>query len=75
MREVTGLAVSVGIGPTKMVAKIASGQSKPDGLLEVPAAQVESFLRPLPVKELWGVGPTMQRTLQPPRSTDHRRAR
>ena len=64
VRDVTGLTVSVGIGPTKMVAKIASGTSKPDGLLEVRPGQVESFLRPLPIKELWGVGPRMQQALQ-----------
>jgi len=64
VRVVTGLAVSVGIGPSRMVAKIASGMSKPDGLLEVLPEQVEDFLRPLPVKELWGVGPAMQRTLE-----------
>jgi len=63
VRAVTGLTISVGIGPTKMVAKIASGLSKPDGLIEVPPERVETFLHPLPVKELWGVGPTMQRRL------------
>ena len=63
VRAQTGLTVSVGIGPSRMVAKIASGQSKPDGLLEVQPEQVDSFLRPLPVKELWGVGPAMQHTL------------
>ncbi len=64
VRDVTRLTVSVGIGPTKMVAKIASGMSKPDGLLEVAPEQVETFLRPLPIKELWGAGPRMQQTLQ-----------
>jgi DNA polymerase-4 len=63
VRAVTGLTASVGIGPTKMVAKIASGRSKPDGLLEIAPAQVDDFLRPLPVKELWGVGPVLQQTL------------
>jgi DNA polymerase-4 len=63
VREVTDLAVSVGIGPTKMIAKIASGLCKPDGLLEVPAEQAEAFLRPLPVGQLWGVGPTTQAVL------------
>lgn len=57
VREETGLAVSVGIGPTLMVAKIASARSKPDGLLEVRPDEVEAFLRPLPVRALWGVGP------------------
>ena len=61
--EVTGLTVSVGIGPTKMVAKIASGLCKPDGLLEIPAEDVASFLQPLPVSQLWGVGPRTQATL------------
>jgi DNA polymerase IV len=64
VRAVTDLTVSVGIAPSKMVAKIAGGVSKPDGLIEVTAEQVESFLRPLPVKELWGVGPAMQETLR-----------
>lgn len=57
VREETGLAVSVGIGPVKMVAKIASAASKPDGLLEVPADRVRAFLAPLPVRAIWGVGP------------------
>ena len=63
MREVTGLAVSVGIGPAKMVAKIASDLSKPDGLLEVPPDGVRDFLAPLPVGRLWGVGPVTQAAL------------
>ena len=63
VREVTGLSVSVGIGPTKMIAKIASAVCKPDGLLEVPAERAEAFLRPLPVGQLWGVGPTTQLAL------------
>ena len=57
VREVTDLTVSVGIGPTKMIAKIASARCKPDGLLEVTPEDVERFLRPLPVNDLWGVGP------------------
>jgi DNA polymerase IV len=63
VREDTDLAVSVGIGPTKMIAKIAGGLCKPDGLLEVLPDEVESFLRPLPVSQLWGVGPKTQETL------------
>jgi DNA polymerase-4 len=63
VRARTGLTVSVGIAPTKMVAKIASGLSKPDGLLEVAAGEVDAFLRPLPVGYLWGVGPTTQAML------------
>jgi len=57
VRAETGLAVSVGIAPVKLVAKIASDLSKPDGLLEVPPAGVRDFLDPLPVSRIWGVGP------------------
>lgn len=60
VREETGLAVSVGIAPVKMVAKIASALSKPDGLLEVTPGEVRAFLDPLPVGRLWGVGPVAQ---------------
>jgi DNA polymerase-4 len=56
VRAETGLAVSVGIAPVKMVAKIASDLSKPDGLLEVQPEDVEGFLAPLPISRLWGVG-------------------
>jgi len=56
VRAATGLAVSVGIGPIKMVAKIASGMAKPDGLCEVRAGDVRAFLDPLPVRKIWGVG-------------------
>ena len=57
VREKTSLPISVGIGPIKMVAKIASGAAKPDGLLEVPPDAVRRFLDPLPVRKIWGVGP------------------
>jgi DNA polymerase IV len=64
VRADTGLAVSVGIAPVKMVAKIASDLSKPDGLLEVPADGVRSFLAPLPVSRLWGVGAVTEEALR-----------
>jgi DNA polymerase IV len=63
VREATGLAVSVGIAATKMVAKIASSRAKPDGVLEVVAGTEAAFLAPLPVRELWGVGPVAAATL------------
>jgi DNA polymerase-4 len=52
----TGLVVSVGIAPIKMAAKILSDLSKPDGLLMLGAQYLHSFLDPLPVERLWGVG-------------------
>ncbi len=57
VREATELTISVGIGPIKMVAKIASGAAKPDGLLEVRPEAVRDFLDPLPIRKIWGIGP------------------
>ncbi|MFC7616797.1 DNA polymerase IV [Actinokineospora soli] len=51
-----GITCSVGVGPTKFTAKLASGLAKPDGMLVVPRDEVDDFLRPLPVSALWGVG-------------------
>jgi DNA polymerase IV len=50
------ITCSVGIGPTKFVAKVASRAAKPDGLLEVTAEGIEDFLHPMPVQAMWGVG-------------------
>ncbi len=64
VRERTGLAVSVGIAPVKMVAKIASGFCKPDGLLEVRPGEIRAFLDPLPIGRIWGVGPVAEARLR-----------
>jgi DNA polymerase-4 len=50
------IGCSVGIGPSKFVAKLASKQAKPDGMRVVETDDVISFLHPLPVEALWGVG-------------------
>src|SRR5262249_51183730 len=67
VRAETGLAVSVGIAPVKLVAKIASDLAKPDGLLEVAPERVREFLDPLPVERLPGVGPVARERLVAPR--------
>lgn len=59
----TQLRVSVGVAPSKLVAKIACSQGKPDGLRVVEEVDVESFLAPLPIRALWGVGPVTARAL------------
>jgi len=64
VRERTRLPISVGIGPIKMVAKIASGAAKPDGLCEVRPADVRAFLDPLPARKIWGVGPVAGERLE-----------
>jgi DNA polymerase-4 len=58
-----GITCSVGVATTKFVAKLASTQAKPDGLLVVPADEVVGFLHPLPVGALWGVGDRTEETL------------
>ena len=63
VREERRLTVSVGVGPNRLVAKIASDFDKPDGLTVVRPEQVEDFLAPLPVRRLHGVGPATERTL------------
>jgi DNA polymerase-4 len=55
-RERIGLAVTVGVARTKVLAKMASRAAKPDGLLVIDPAREADFLRPLPVEALWGVG-------------------
>ncbi|MFP4591562.1 MAG: DNA polymerase IV [Halobacteriales archaeon] len=62
--EAVGVTASVGIGPTRGVAKIASDHDKPDGLTVVPPPAVEAFLADLPVEDLHGVGPITAEALR-----------
>ena len=64
VREQEGITCSVGIATSKFIAKLASGRCKPDGTLEIPEDRVLTFLHPLPVNELWGVGPKTNEELQ-----------
>ncbi|MEA3642952.1 MAG: DNA polymerase IV [Lamprobacter sp.] len=52
----TGLTASVGIGPNRLIAKLASETSKPDGLRVVESDRVQAFLDPMPISVLRGVG-------------------
>ena len=57
VKRETELTVSCGVATSKSVAKIASDQDKPDGLTIVAPGQEADFLAPLPISDLWGVGP------------------
>ncbi|MEV7288386.1 DNA polymerase IV [Streptomyces sp. NPDC093252] len=57
IREVTGLTGSVGLAASKMLAKIASEQAKPDGLVLIEPGTERALLAPMPVRTLPGVGP------------------
>jgi DNA polymerase IV (DinB-like DNA polymerase) len=59
----TGLTTSVGIGPTKATAKIASDLAKPGGLVIIDEAGVKKFLEELPIEKLPGVGPRTKNVL------------
>jgi DNA polymerase-4 len=63
VRGQQGIICSVGVATCKFVAKLASIQCKPDGLLVIPADGILEFLHPLPVSALWGVGDRTGRVL------------
>ena len=56
IRDAVRLTASVGVAPNKFTAKLASDFGKPDGLVVVEEAGLLSFLHPLPIERLWGVG-------------------
>lgn len=58
-----GITCSVGIASSKFIAKLASQRCKPNGILEIPNDRVLTFLHPLPVSALWGVGPKTNEAL------------
>jgi len=57
VRAEVGITVSAGVAPNKFLAKIASDWRKPDGLFVIRPAEVDAFVRTLPVERLFGVGP------------------
>jgi DNA polymerase IV len=64
IRRTTRLTASAGIGPNKLLAKIASDWNKPDGQFEVRPAEIEAFMRDLSVRKIWGIGPVAAERLE-----------
>ena len=60
----TKLTASAGIGPNKLIAKIASDMNKPNGQCEVTWDDVPEFMAKLPVRKLWGIGQVTEQKLQ-----------
>jgi DNA polymerase IV len=60
----TKLTSSAGIGPNKLIAKIASEINKPNGQFEVTPEQVPEFMEKLPVRKIWGIGEKTERKLE-----------
>jgi DNA polymerase IV len=60
----TKLTASAGIGPNKLVAKIASDLKKPNGQFEVKQEEVPEFMEKLPVRKLWGIGDVTEQKLE-----------
>jgi len=64
VKDELGLCASIGIASSKVVAKVASDASKPDGLLEVPADGESAFLAPMPANKLPGIGKKSEQVLK-----------
>lgn len=62
--EETGLIISAGLAPNKFLAKLASDLNKPDGLVVIPYGKECESLANLPIKRIWGVGPSTERRLK-----------
>ncbi len=59
-----GITCSVGIAPSKFIAKLASAHCKPNGMLEITTDRILTFLHPLPIQAMWGVGPKTAEVLE-----------
>ena len=59
-----GLTCSVGVAPNKFLAKLASGMNKPDGLTVIAPGDADRILLPLPVGDVWGIGPATVKRLE-----------
>src|ERR1700689_2878679 len=63
MKEETRLNCSIGIGSSRLIAKVSSGQAKPNGVLLIVTGEEAKFLAPLDVREIPGVGKVMEKHL------------
>lgn len=63
VKQETGLNISVGIGPSRFIAKMASDYDKPDGLCRVSMGKEIAFIDAVGLKKLWGVGKVTQQQL------------
>jgi DNA polymerase IV (DinB-like DNA polymerase) len=63
IRKKEGLTLSIGIGPNKLIAKIASDFRKPDGLIVIEETNAKDFLAPLEVSKIRGIGPKTRNRL------------
>ena len=64
VEEQEGITCSVGIAPSKFIAKLASNHCKPNGMLEITSDRILTFLHPLPIQAMWGVGPKTAEVLE-----------
>jgi DNA polymerase-4 len=64
VEEQEGITCSVGIAPSKFIAKLASANCKPNGMLEITSDRILTFLHPLPIQAMWGVGPKTAEVLE-----------
>ena len=64
VEEQEGITCSVGIAPSKFIAKLASAHCKPNGMLEITTDRILTFLHPLPIQAMWGVGPKTAEVLE-----------
>lgn len=59
-----GFTFSLGLGPTKVIAKVGSKYNKPNGLTVIPAREIHVYLAQIPIEKIWGIGPQTSAYLQ-----------
>jgi DNA polymerase IV (DinB-like DNA polymerase) len=64
IKEKENLTCSIGIGPNKLISKMASSAKKPDGITVISPQDLEAFLWPLKVSKIWGIGDVTAKKLQ-----------